>query len=1183
MTVNAADESRLKGDSHLLRPRLNVFPPVAVATGTVTVRPDYYPIGSIEVSFSTSGIRVGQMVEVREPTGELVTYAVVRKVDGSTTLYIDGKSRGDAGRAQRLLRALQVGQVVTVYSFQPLWSMLSRIYQGVFYKQYDIPYSNQGIRPAPVLNMGDWQVIDADLNTEVGTVTFDARSSYGWNSQVIGYSWTLPDEATLVSGATTSDTLTFEIPPGFYIVYCTITDNLGATTTGMRPVWVNHPTLYPAFSDLYDIEITSDQQDRTGRSMQIRVYGDVPESAVMPGAAMVFSDHPLFNGDSLTSSARYLDTYVGWIGNETPKFERINGEKSIGFDLGSPYARFGEIPMVSQAIIEVPSPSDWTEVLDGLGTPGFVGYYILKYHTTYLDMFDYNDLPELNPPRKKNWGLNGSTVANYIEQMGKMVGGTIGCDSAGHMYIRRNPMIEEDSFRNALEVHYTWDTDGIIAAPEYSKRFFPTVGQIRAFAFAYTGGEPVACASVAPGFTQGQAPGKRDEESLILAEFGTAQDKINRVAGHLYALANNPTPEIQIAVNRNMDIVEPCLMIWHRLRIETDFDPRGDGYNGRVLPLSVDRSWSEENGVWFKEIRVTFQTESFGQPGETYIINEGGGSTYPPFEPPSESEIAIRFQDELSYIAFWNGIGEFVVTTDGENYRHLSANIPNGIVADCTVDWQSSYVRSNFVSGEQRVFVAAVDESNIYVYRSNNILLNATDWSPLITLSGITGGSVRILTTSFQPNYVVVVWHSSLGIRYAFSTDNGGTWSSNGGAGYPVGEASAGDTFNDGTALGADLDNNGTLYVDGVVMDLGLSGELEPFYTLHRIPLGSITPAIVPSQPALSNAPSPQIRTDNAGSVYVTTLRRNVLDVAFVADLTFGDGDNGVLEALPQLSGPNPFLSSYYVPPPADTDVFAYGSSIDIGEINKPFIGLIGKYQGEFTLGQIVVNQFFYYFGYNIPDSVFCTLAAYDINGNQLGVLNQALSVNIGGNLNSFNFLLEEPLYRVSYFTIQAGFSDTISGAEDQTVFGVQEVSAAVLEGFIRIPVFYRVQNVDTPGPTWTDISPDGMFFPFYPYGVDVDRINSSVVTGIMSEPEFFDPFLFQSPDQGTTWDALGFAPYIGVRSLGDNAIYFGSEYVDISFDNGQTVEDITGNVRNVLPSGMLGTVRGVISPGVIT
>ena len=156
--VNALNQARFSG-MQVVRPIFNYWPAETVATGTLSATPTAYPIGELSVTWSSgdyTDIEVGQLWMVRSGTN-VVSYGVVRLSPTSNTLYIDGKSRGDAGLAVSQAFAFTAGQTVTVYTIRPLWSLLSRIVDGQFFKKFDVPYTTEGSNPSPVVNIGSWR------------------------------------------------------------------------------------------------------------------------------------------------------------------------------------------------------------------------------------------------------------------------------------------------------------------------------------------------------------------------------------------------------------------------------------------------------------------------------------------------------------------------------------------------------------------------------------------------------------------------------------------------------------------------------------------------------------------------------------------------------------------------------------------------------------------------------------------------------------------------------------------------------------------------------------------------------------------------------------------------------------------------------------------------------------------
>lgn len=787
MPIPPTSISLLRSEMHVTRPVVNIFPAETVVTGTVTSTITTYPIGEFSVTWNSgawANTRVGQLFIVTDATThDVVTYGVLRKSPTSTTLYCDGKARGDAGIAVRRVYGITAGQIVTVYTYQPLWALLSRIKDGQFYKKFDIPYNGSGNNPPPVLNIGAWRQVWADELTGLGRLTLSAANSFAWLTKtIVSYSWTLPVGAVVISGSISSDTLVIDLPQGFHRILCTITDSVDAVTSGMRPVWVNGDT-YPPISDLNSVEIGSDSQDRSGRNISITAHGKI-DYTILPGAAFHLSEEALYNGEPLDDGVLVSD-FVGF-SQETSTYDLVQGEMKKDIEIQGPWAWLAIIPMVSQAIVETVSPSTWTDVASGLGTPNFIAWYILKHHSTYLDMFDYFPLTESNPPRKLNWGINGSTVAEYLQQAVTVFGGNVGCVSDGAIYMRRDPNIELETFRSAVDTRMTIYIDpeneisDIISPVEYPENFFNETGQIRLFALVYDGTATNAYASIAPGYQQMQAAGSSDEDSFIVkpvadSYFLANQEAVNWYAGQLLAKQNSPTKELSLALNRNMDIINPAKMLWFRVDVPAEWSPEGKAIdNLRVLPVSVDRSWEQtDGGSWIKNITVIVTPETVGQYGETYNIDKGGAVSQDPEELPIEDEIV----EAIGFAAAINANGKFGRTYNGAEWESIIGAI-KGKSQDFCLDPFSPFSQSGYSEGAQAAWCISARVSSIVgvydtveIYRSANILAQNPTWTLQYAYSAGCDmlGSCRIIANNEFSGCVAAAMNTDSGVFTALS------------------------------------------------------------------------------------------------------------------------------------------------------------------------------------------------------------------------------------------------------------------------------------------------------------------------------------------------------------------------------------------------------------------------------
>lgn len=807
-------------------PTYNYWMPQIVASGVVNVTQVAYPIGALPITWNVGSyllIETGQLWTLTSGTGEnkrIISYGVIRKPATSNVAYIDGKSRGDSGIASMQTSGISAGVAFTVYTMKPLWGLISRIKDGQFLKRFDIPYDGSGSNPSPLVNIGSWRQAWSDKDG-FAYFNFTTANCFAWgNKSVSSVLWSIPAGGTLTNGTVTSSNITLRLPEGFHIVKCRVTDSGGAIATGTRPVWVNGETFKP-LSETYGFNINSDSQDRKGRNQSVSFMGDfMNRDEFLPGTPMLYTEDNYFDGEMLNANV-LVDTFVGFVADEQYTHGLINGEKVTNLTLQGTWSCLERIPMVSQAIVEVNSPADWTDIGIGFGIPQFVNWYLLKHHTNYLDLFDYTFYYDINEwtnlpdnERKLNWGMNGGTMSEYLSQTASIIAGSIGTMSDGTLTLQRHPNLMDSDFRDNLDTRMVITVDELSGVCditnniEYSQQYSNQTGHLRLFTLSYNGGGEDATnayGSIAPGYYQMQAQGSSDEDSVIIKPDNgigvgligyrpSNQYRTNELSGHMLAKTNNPTPEISLEFVRNMDIFEPALMLWSDLDVPATWNPRGTPLQMRLLPMSIDRSWEQAGNGYVKNIKVNFETESFGQPGETYTLDIGGGELYEPVIPPIE---ATQDPDEdtvgdAGVLFAINQNGRLGRSKNGINWQKATGNIisetENVVLKfqDIAFDPFSPYIESGFVTGTMGGWVALCKESvtnngifNVLsIYYSDDLLASNIEWTLQYESTEIRDlhEYVRLRSNQQTQGYVACVFHSISG-NYCVRTINGESWS----------------------------------------------------------------------------------------------------------------------------------------------------------------------------------------------------------------------------------------------------------------------------------------------------------------------------------------------------------------------------------------------------------------------
>ena len=439
----------------------------------------------------------------------------------------------------------------------------------------------------------------------------------------------------------------------------------------------------------------------------------------------------------------------------------------------------------------------------------FAVWYVLKHHTTFLELFDFSLLPDALPPRKRSWGLNGNTIAAQLEEIVSATLGNIGSQSDGTLTIKRNPSYEDGTFRAALDDVITWGTSDLRSNPEITQGFFNQTAYIRLYILSMqTTNETEAFASIAPGTQQGQAVGSNQYESVLLPP-GSGQDECNNLAGHIYAKENTPVSDISLSLVRNFDVLDPALMVWHTISIPAEDTPLNKALFYRMTPLSVSRNWTQTDArTWVKEIDAVFEIETFGQPGVKLPINAGDALNFPAFPefeipfgslPPStptgEDNGTVDSEDGLETSAFLNGFAAIVTST----YDLITTASFNNLVPSWkktsnlthSVNWvEWDYNSAFFTSGDRSAAVGilfvATDAAgdNLFIYRMPDI--RDEEVYTLLETIDITGdaGALRngrIKQDASDPDLILVTWKTENGTYFSRSTDEGQTWTAKAG------------------------------------------------------------------------------------------------------------------------------------------------------------------------------------------------------------------------------------------------------------------------------------------------------------------------------------------------------------------------------------------------------------------
>lgn len=1146
MGISSADLAKLRGNNQTSRFVVNVIPNLTVATALINQTTFTAAFGQITVDNTSAGwtnIKVGQMVWVGTTAGAHdVLVATVRKTPTSTILYIDGQSPGNAGVAINIIEPIADNQFVTILSYMPPWAQLSRIFNRTFYKKYDVAYDGSGSNPLPIANAGAWQQGDVD-STGYATFTLSSTAK-AWGSKTItAYAWTLPTGVSLVSGSLSSSSCTVYAQAGFYEVKLTVTDSGSATHTAYTYLWANG-TEYPSFDEQFPCTIENDDHGLKGRTVTLRVHDTVSELNVIPGGCFFIKEIPTFEGSSLSSGV-FVDSYVGYIDEENPQgnFEGT----SVAFSLKSPYQLFYMIPCVNQAIFETASPVDWTQIALGYGRVDVAIWYILNHHApNVFQTLVFN--PSDDTLRKKQYGLNGSRVNEFLEQIISLIAGNVGSASEGTLYTRRNPIMEDNAFRTAMDARISEAdalSDGDITGQlEFNRTYRVKVGQFAAYAFTYSGGDPVALGSIAPGVIQSPGVGKEETQALIVG----SQAELNRMTGHLYANANREVESFTVTLNRNFDVFDPAkhYTSWVYYDFSAEVDPRGIGLSGRGTVTSVTRSYEvTDSGDVIKTIRWTIRPESYGQPGQVVpILTGSAGDNEDQFE-ASEPE---KYQKATRKAAFaWNDNGYLARTLswDGTfvNWEDISADI-TGAVNDVVIDYFSEYVLTVGASGGLGAWAVSTDTVSLYVWYCADLL----DDFPFLELQSSytmadssVATSARVVCSKTVDGLVGVAWKDLAGVVVARSNDAGATWD----AGVTVGSAIVDSVAN--YDLGFALD--GSVY--SVSAPTGLTA-----YFVYRATgvAGGFTQ--IGNQPSPHGVPNPMLVPDGAGLLYVSGVGAGA---AADYDVTFDPGGyanytNGGTSIAPEGNPGNAAKE-------ADSYV-----SFSLGTPRTSQLSVTVT----FLSATVVKVEFDWKYATTNFDSLAPTVI------NPFTFASEGQPTSSGWNTYSVTGSVAASSI-IAWFTI-TGNQNVVSPTTSDMNLWIDNIKIYLSGGGGGgDSILYKVSSY-TDTPLWTVVTPAGTYVPRNPYGLAVNPVTVAKLYTFVNNDASAGYREYSSTNTASAWSQVGSSgiSYRGSFHTGSKLVLWGNGVMGESTNSGLTVTSKLGNWASVI-SGGVGTIRGVL------
>jgi hypothetical protein len=565
-----------------------------VTTGTYS---NVYPNSVLLLGSTPSNSDVGR-IRVRNITGTYVTIA-----ENDFTLVS--------------------GTYLTFIDYIDVASIYPRIIQDpnnaesvIFYKDYDIAYSNQNSLYGTFPCAGPHR---ATFISSTGTVYYTATGTYNVRGDTVSYLWAFEGGTPTGSTAYTPGYVRYATP-GHYRTKLTVTASGTAgiiSDTTYRYVSAYDQPGQGNYPPVAKWEITdfSGDRDSGGYSVGLKLWENL--GAIEPNALIVLFTQDFYGTTNISLGGNAPNAsdilFVGYIIGDTIKFNYK--ESWVEFKCGSVTEVMKQAEGFSVSCESKATPTTWFELQEMSVQKAL--YHYLRWHSTVLDTtdFQYTGDNRLVQYFDADRGSLYDAVNSFIDT--GLLGETVS-DRQGKIWAEIAPYGYENPFAD-IPFNITLLKQDWIEEPSITEKRTAETSVIEMGGIVYAGvstNKYYAYLTTAPSLTpyyRGRIESPR--EGLILND----QTQLNQIAGNYVAIKNANYEDVTVSLGgnyRNIDIA-PQERFGFDINSQDTLTPNSLlGWSFR--PKSMNWQYNPVKGALYPQ--VSFSPVLTGTAGQTLLI-----------------------------------------------------------------------------------------------------------------------------------------------------------------------------------------------------------------------------------------------------------------------------------------------------------------------------------------------------------------------------------------------------------------------------------------------------------------------------------------------------------------------------------------------------------------------------------
>ena len=454
----------------------------------------------------------------------------------------------------------QQGQFLTFIDQVEIQAIYPRIIQNpnsqtdvIFYKDWDIPYSNQNTIYGTFPCAGPHRA--GFIVTGSAGFFFSATGTYNVKGDTLTYSWAFEGGTPTGSTAITPGVVQWT-QPGHYKVRLITTSSSGAIDTTYRYVSVYQKPNQGTNNPIEPWELLqelSGSRGEGGYTARIKILNTFPD--IQPNALVVIFAEDVYGGTITSLGGNAINNssivFVGYVLKNTIRFNYQ--QSTMEFDVGS----VSEVMKISEGFSvsceSKVTASTWYELTEMTWMKAL--YHYLRWHSTVLNVTDFQ---ALNDDRfVQYFDSDRASLFDAVDNFmrGSLLG-TVISDRQGKLWAEISHFGQTTPFSTVPQSGMPLNKQDWMGDPSITERRVSDASFVELGGIAYYGASSntfSALLSDAPGLTPLYHGKPEGQEGLILL----SQAQLNQVSANYLAFHNTPFPEVTLNMNgnyRNLDI-----------------------------------------------------------------------------------------------------------------------------------------------------------------------------------------------------------------------------------------------------------------------------------------------------------------------------------------------------------------------------------------------------------------------------------------------------------------------------------------------------------------------------------------------------------------------------------------------------------------------------------------------------